>query len=113
MQEKRAKTRKLMTVDAMLADAAATVWHPVVLLDISPIGAAFASAQLPEDGASHMLRFCLPGSARRHEALVCIVHSSVTGVPSGYRVGAKFVAVGADSAACIAAFTQGEADGDA
>src|SRR4051812_21648726 len=95
MREKRAHIRKLMLVDASVADAAGMNWRPVLLLDISPLGASFASAQSMDGGTTAMLRFCMPGSAHRHETVVSIVHSSSTSVPSGFRVGARFVAIDA------------------
>lgn len=93
VQEKRAQIRKLMLEAASVADAAGASWHPIILLDISRIGLAFASAQAMENGGSHMLRFRLPGNPRQHEAVVSVVHSSTAGVPSGFRIGAKFVVV--------------------
>lgn len=104
MQEKRAHTRALMHVEATIADATGEAWRPIVVLDISSLGIAFACAQIMESGTSHMLRFCLPGNEQRHDVIVSIVHSSTAGVPSGYRVGAKFAAASVETKEAIAAF---------
>lgn len=104
MQEKRAHKRKLLLAEAVIADASGSAWSTIVLLDISSIGVAFASAQIMERDDIRMLRFCLPGSPRRHDAAVCVVHSSSAGVPSGYRVGAKFSAIDPATLELIADF---------
>lgn len=105
MEEKRAQTRALMLVEATIADANGETWHPIVLLDVSDIGIAFAHAQSIERGTTRMLRFRLPGNPSHHDAVVTIVHSSTAGVPSGYRVGAKFTAASTETKGAIATFT--------
>lgn len=104
MQDRRAHLRKLMLVAASVGDASGTTWHPVLFLDISRIGITFASARIMESGAAHMVRFCFPGSARRHEVVVKILHSSNENVFTGYRVGARFIAVDAGTVGLIAEF---------
>jgi hypothetical protein len=91
MSEKRAHTRRLMHEDAILADATGAARHPVVLLDISRLGVSFTSPTLLDSGSRHILDFKLPGTTVLHETVVQVVHSGQAGVPSGYRVGARFV----------------------
>jgi hypothetical protein len=103
MEDQRADTRKLMFEDAAIADASGTGWAPVVLLDISQTGVAFASAHALDSGASHVLRFRLPGSTQRHEAVLSIVRSTRAATRAGYRVAARLAAVDAETAVLIAA----------
>ena len=104
MSEKRAHKRKLMREDAVLADAAGTTRHPVVMLDISRVGVSFASPLELEGGSRHILDFRLPGIDGLHETVVQVVHSSTDGVPSGFRIGARFVHIEGETAAGIATF---------
>lgn len=101
MSEKRAHARRLMREDAVLADATGAARHPVILLDISRVGVCFTSPAPLDGGSRHLLDFHLPGGARLHESVVQVVHSSTTGVPSGYRVGARFVHVQTDTTEAI------------
>ena len=104
MREKRAHARKLMQEDAFLWDAEGNVRRPVVMLDISRAGVAFTSADLLEDGVLHRLQFCLPGHTERHESMLEVVRSTTTGVPAGYRVGARFVQVAPETIERISGF---------
>lgn len=104
MSEKRADTRRLMQEDAVLADAAGAARHPVVLLDISRLGVSFASPTLLDSGSRHILDFKLPGMPVPHETVVQVVHSSEGGVPSGYRVGARFVHIAPETTDSIVQF---------
>ena len=104
MPEKRAHTRRLMQEDAVLADAAGTTRQPVVLLDISRLGVSFTSPSLLDNGSRHILDFNLPGTAQLHETVVQVVHSSASGVPSGYKVGARFVHIAPETTESIVHF---------
>lgn len=101
MLEKRAHTRRLMRGDAFLSDAAGTSRHPVVVLDISRLGVSFTNPIFLDSETVHKLQFCLPGNSRMHETIVSVVHSTTEGVPAGYRVGARFVAIDAETTALI------------
>lgn len=109
MSEKRAHARRLMHEDAVLADAGGAARHPVVLLDISRVGVSFTSPDQLDSGARHLLNFYLPGAARQHETVVQVVHSSQSGVPSGYRIGARFVHIEADTSDAIAHYVSNSA----
>ena len=104
MHEKRAHTRRLMREEAVLADASGAMRHPVVMLDISRLGVCFTSADELESGSRHILDFRLPGNSQLQETVIQVVHSSRAGVPAGFRVGARFVHMGADTSEHIASF---------
>ena len=104
MSEKRAHTRRLMREDAVLADATGAARHPVVMLDISRLGVCFTSPTLLDGGSRHILDFKLPGMPQLHETVVQVVHCSDSGVPSGYRVGARFVHIPAETTESIVDF---------
>lgn len=104
MSEKRAHARRLMHENAVLADAGGAARHPVVLLDISRLGVSFTSPNQLDSGARHLLSFRLPGAARQHETVVQVVHSGQNGVPSGFRIGARFVHIDTDTSDAIASF---------
>jgi hypothetical protein len=109
MPEKRAHTRRLMKEDAVLADAAGATRRPVVMLDISRVGVSFTSPSLLESGSRHILDFNLPGTPQLHETVVQVVHSSENGVPSGYRVGARFVHIQPETTDSIMHFVSNSA----
>lgn len=104
MKEQRAHARKLMREQAYLADAGMSSWAPVVLIDISMSGISFASPAVIIDGELRQLQFRMPGSPQLHRALIHIVHHTASGVPLGFKVGARFEEVGADTSAAIAGF---------
>lgn len=104
MKEQRAHRRKLTHEQAYLADARTTSWAPVVLIDISLSGISFASPTAIVSGALRRLQFRLPGSPALHRALIAIVHHTAAGVPVGFKVGARFEDIDADTAAAIADF---------
>ena len=104
MSEKRAHTRRLMKEDAVLADAMGTMRHPVVLLDISRPGVSFTSPGPLDGGSRHILEFKLPGTPQMHETVVQVIHCSDSGVPSGFRVGARFVHIPAETTESIVNF---------
>jgi hypothetical protein len=104
MSEKRAHARRLMQQEAVLADDTGAARHPVVLLDISRLGVSFTSPAPLDGGSRHVLDFKLPGAPQLHETVVQVVHSSENGVPSGYRVGARFVHILPDTTDSIAHF---------
>ena len=104
MREKRAHARRLMQEDAFLWNAAGTVRRPVVMLDISRAGVAFTSADLLEEGGLHRLQFSLPGHAERHETMLEIIRSTTTGVPAGFRVGARFIQAAPETIERISGF---------
>ena len=109
MSEKRAHARRLMHEDAVLADATGAARQPVVMLDISRVGVSFTNPDQLDSGTRHLLNFCLPGSPRQHETVVQVVHSSPAGVPSGYRIGARFVHIETDTSDAIASFVSNSA----
>jgi hypothetical protein len=89
---------------AYLADANMTSWSPVVLIDISLRGISFASPAAIINGELRQLQFRMPGSPLLHRALIHIVHHSTSGVPVGFKVGAKFEEIGADTTEAIGDF---------
>jgi hypothetical protein len=103
-QEQRAHARKLMREQAYLADAGMSSWAPVVLIDISLSGISFASPSVIINGELRQLQFRMPGSQQLHRALIHIVHHTASGVPLGFKVGARFEEVGADTSAAITGF---------
>jgi hypothetical protein len=109
MHEKRAHTRRLMREDAVLADAAGNARHPVIMLDISRLGVSFTSPELLEAGSRHILDFRLPGSQELQETVVQVIHSTSAGVPSGYRVGARFIHIAPETTEQIASFVSNTA----
>jgi hypothetical protein len=93
-----------MHEQAYLADASMTSWTPVVLIDISLSGISFASPTTIIGGQLRQLQFRMPGSPLLHHVLVHIVHHSTSGVPVGFKVGARFEDIGADTRDAIAGF---------
>jgi hypothetical protein len=104
MQEQRAHARKLMHEQAYLADPRMSSWTPVVLLDISLRGISFASPTTIIDGELRQLHFRMPDSPVLHRALIHIVHQTTSGVPVGFKVGARFEDIGADTTDAIGGF---------
>ena len=97
MEEQRAHARKLMHERAFLADASGSAWAPAILLDISFSGVSFAFAEPLSSGEVRQLRFCLPGSANQHHTFIKLVHRTSHGVPGGYKYGARFVTIDAET----------------
>jgi hypothetical protein len=93
-----------MHEQAYLADATMSSWAPVVLLDISLSGISFASPTAIISGEQRHLQFRMPGSPQPHRVLVYIVHHSTTGVPVGFKVGARFEEVSAETRDAITDF---------
>lgn len=93
-----------MHEQASLADANMTCWIPVILLDISLRGISFASPDVVANGELRQLRFRMPGSPLLRHVVICAVHNSTTGVPVGFRVGAKFEEIDAGTTDAIADF---------
>jgi hypothetical protein len=93
-----------MHEQAYLADASMTSWAPVVLLDISISGISFASSTVIIDGGLRQLQFRMPGSPLLHRALIHIVHHSTSGMPVGFKVGARFEEVSANTRDAISDF---------
>ena len=104
MKEQRAHARKLMHEQAYLADATMTSWVPVVLLDISECGISFASPAVMIGDALRQLQFRMPGSPLLHRALIHIVHHSTSGASVGFKVGARFEEISADTRDAIIDF---------
>jgi hypothetical protein len=104
MKEQRAHARKLMREQAYLADAGTTSWAPVVLLDISLSGISFASPSAIIHGELRQLQFRMPGSPVLHRVRIHIVHHTASGVPVGFKVGARFEDIGAETRNAIAGF---------
>jgi hypothetical protein len=104
VKEQRAHARKLMREQAYLADASMTSWVPVVLLDISACGISFASPAAVIGDALRQLQFRMPGSPLLHHARIHIVHHSTSGVPVGFKVGARFEEISAETRDAIVEF---------
>jgi hypothetical protein len=104
MKEQRAHVRKLMHEQAYLADPGLSSWAPVVLLDISLCGISFASPTAIIGGERRQLQFRIPGSPLLHRVLIHIVHHTTAGVPVGFKVGARFEDIGADTTDAIGDF---------
>jgi hypothetical protein len=93
-----------MHEQAYLADASMSSWAPVVLLDISLSGISFASSTVIIDGGLRQLHFRMPGSPLLHSVLIHIVHHSTSGMPVGFKVGARFEEVSANTRNAISDF---------
>jgi hypothetical protein len=93
-----------MHEQAFLLDSSGTSWAPIVLLDISLGGISFATPEALMSGTVRQLLFTVPGNPARHHAHINIVHRSTSGVPSGFRIGARFVTVEPDTREQIADF---------
>jgi hypothetical protein len=93
-----------MHEQAYLADASMTSWVPVVLLDISLSGISFASPTAIIGDALRQLQFRMPGSPGLHRALIHIVHQSTSGASVGFKVGARFEEISADTRDAIIDF---------
>lgn len=93
LEEKRAHSRKLMHEVASISNSAGSTWVPVVLLDVSLSGISFASAEVLSSDGTYSMRFTLPGAARLHFASVTLTPRTTSGVPSGYRYGARFLTI--------------------
>jgi hypothetical protein len=104
LKEQRIHVRKLMHEQAYLADPGMTSWAPVVLLDISLRGISFASPTVIIDGELRQLQFRMPGSPLLHRVLIHIVHHTTSGVPVGFKVGARFEEISADTTEAISDF---------
>lgn len=104
MQEKRAHTRRLMREAAVLAGCSGDSHHPVIMLDISRVGVSCAGPTELESGARHILDFRLPGNVQLQETVVQVIHCTSAGVPSGYRIGARFVHIAPETSNDIAVF---------
>lgn len=89
---------------AFLSDAGISSWSPIVLLDISLRGISFATPGAVLGSELRQLRFRMPGSAHLHHASVHIVHQTSAGVPVGYKIGARFAEIDADSTNAIMDF---------
>lgn len=109
MSEKRAHARRLMHEEAVLADAGGAARQPVILLDISRVGVSFTSPVMLDGSSRHLLEFKLPGVPGAHQTVVLVIHSSQTGVPSGYRIGARFVHIETDTTDAITHFVSNSA----
>ena len=93
-----------MHEQAYLADAGMTSWAPVVLIDISVSGISFASPTAIISGELRQLQFRMPGSPVLHRVLIDIVHHTTCGVPVGFKVGARFEDLSAETTAAITGF---------
>ena len=93
-----------MHEQAFLAHASMTSWAPVIVLDLSLRGISFASPEAVINGELRQLCFRMPGSPLLHRALIHVVHHSRSGVPVGFRVGAKFEEISPDTTDAIANF---------
>jgi hypothetical protein len=87
----------MMHEQAFLSDSSGSSWAPIILLDISIRGISFATPDALMSGAVRQLRFTLPGSPTRHHSLINVVHRSTSGVPSGFKIRARFVKIEADT----------------
>ncbi len=91
MDEKRAHRRQLMQEMAKIQLHPLAKWQMTVLLDMSSSGVSFTCDTAVEKHGRLSLRFSLPGSVQTHEVGLEAVHTTTSGVPSGYRVGARFL----------------------
>ena len=110
MREQRAHNRRLMREDAIISDPSGDARRPAILLDISRVGVCFTSPQLLPSGMVYSLEFSLPGQTGLHRTTLEVVHSSSSGVPSGYRVGARFLDIPAGTAELIMDFVTRDVD---
>lgn len=93
LEERRAHSRRLMHEVASITNPTGTTWVPIILLDVSLNGASFASSQVLLSDCEYSMRFTLPGAARLHFASVTLTPRTTSGVPSGYRYGARFLKI--------------------
>lgn len=110
MREQRAHNRRLMREDAIISGPSGERRQPAILLDISRVGVCFTSPQLLPSGTVYRLEFSLPGQPGLHRTTLEVVHSSSSGVPSGYRVGARFLDIAPDTAERIMDFVTKDVD---
>jgi hypothetical protein len=94
----------MMREQAFMADASASSWAPIVLLDISLRGVSFATSEALDTGQVRALQFTVPGSPVRHRAHITVVRRSTAGVPSGFKIGAMFVQIDIATTDLIADF---------
>lgn len=106
MDEKRAHQRQLMQATAHIGSGALEDWSPMILLDLSLSGVSFTHATELATATQRTLRFRLPVDNVLHQLAINVVHSTKSGVPSGYRVGATFVSLDPKTEAAIRAFLE-------
>jgi len=91
MQQRREHVRRLLQVEASIADEAGLrSWH-VQVIDISRMGVAFVSTEQLATDVSYVFSFCFPGSAARNDVVTTIVHSTPVGSEGRFRNGARFI----------------------
>ncbi|MBA5640181.1 PilZ domain-containing protein [Duganella sp. LX20W] len=89
--------RRLLQVDASIADEFGSQQWAVQIIDIARMGVAFVSYhQFPTD-VPFLFSFCFPGSSVRNEVLLTIVHSAPFGTEGRFRNGARFLSISDDA----------------
>jgi hypothetical protein len=109
--EKRRHFRKSLHAEASIADVLGNTWSHIHFLDISRTGAAFIAPEELVSGSSRTIRFQLPSSDKRINAICKIVHCAAHSYLPGFRVGAEFVRIDTEDMELIDKFIA--ADGDA
>lgn len=89
--------RRLLQVDASIADEFGTQQWAVQIIDIARMGVAFVSNHPISCDVPFLFSFCFPGSNVRNEVLLTVVHSTPLGTEGRYRNGARFLSISDDA----------------
>lgn len=93
--------RRLLQVDASIADEFGSQQWAVQIIDIARMGVAFVSDRPMPCDVPFLFSFCFPGSSVRNEVLLTVVHSAPLGTEGRYRNGARFLSISDDAVARI------------
>lgn len=95
--QRREHVRRLLQVDAAIADDDGTRQWTVQIIDIARMGVAFVSAQAIPCDVPFRFSFCFPGSTVHNEVLLIVIHSTPLGSEGRYRNGARFLDISPDT----------------
>ncbi len=93
MIEQRVYARKLLEIEAAMADEYGNFIRWVKLLNISRMGIAFAIDDELAPGELYVFQFNLPDHAEEISFTASIVHSSKNTDIAKFRIGARFVKI--------------------
>ncbi|MBA5687518.1 PilZ domain-containing protein [Rugamonas apoptosis] len=89
--------RRMLQVDASIADQFGTQQWAVQIIDIARMGVAFVSNHSIPCDVPFLFSFCFPRSSVRNEVLLTVVHSTPLGTEGRYRNGARFLTISDDA----------------
>jgi len=101
MIEQRVYARKLLEIDAAMADEYGNFIRWVKLLNISRMGIAFAIDDALAAGELYVFHFGLPGKEEQISFTASIVHTSTNTDVAKFRIGARFAKIADQDAALI------------